>query len=386
MSKDKVLILCGCKYPEGDAGSVRVHALAKLLVLCGKEVVVIGKGNNCTTHKESTYDGIAYYSFRYYSNSLLGKIADRVSYTKRLKRFLEKDGRGKGFSDFIIVDIPFSAIRYARRFAKANGIHLIHDSMEWYSPSQFRFGRLNPMYIHRDRLNSRIIDKDFRIIAISRFLEDYYKQKGCQTIRIPAILTTQNAVSEKATPDKWIITYAGLPEKKDKLIEIMESYISLDKKEQEMIELRIVGVTLAAMAKRFGLSSEAASRFKNIVFYGRLPRKETLEKLQETHFTIFYRDANERYAKAGFPTKVAESTSMGIPIITNLSSDLSLYLKNMENSIVIDESGDGIKNALSALCTLSNDAYNRMRKNALDTYNQFFYYADYKSDMESFLS
>ena len=383
MSKNTVLFLCGCKYPEGDAGSVRVHALAKLMELCGKKTVVIGKGHIISKEK-STYDGIDFYSFKYHKDTFFGKIADRISYTGRAKRFLKKFGQE--FSHIVIVDIPFSAIRYTKKYAAANHIQLIHDSVEWYSPSQFRFGRFNPMYIHRDRLNREIIDQDFRVIAISKYLEDYFLQKGCQTIRIPAILTAQNSMTEKTFSGKWIITYAGLPEKKDKLIEILESYASLDKNQKDMIELRVVGITLSVLAKRFVLSSETVARFKDIQFFPRLPRKEVLEKLNETHFTIFYRDANERYAKAGFPTKVAESTSLGIPVITNHSSDLSLYLKNMENSIIIDESADGIRNAFSRVCFLSFNEYKNMCRNSMETYRQSFYYSVYQSALKTFIS
>lgn len=378
-----VLFLCGCKYPEGDAGSVRVHALAKLMELCGKKPVVIGKGHIGSKEK-SNYDGIDFYSFKYNKDNFLGKVADRLSYTSRVKCFLKKFGQE--FSHIVIVDIPFSAIQYTKKYAAANQIQLIHDSVEWYSSSQFRFGRFNPMYIHRDRLNRKIIDPDFRVIAISKYLEEYFLQKGCQTIRIPAILTTTNPMTEKKVSGKWIITYAGLPEKKDKLIEILESYTSLDKNQKDMIELRVVGVTLPALAKRFGLSSETVARFKDIQFFQRLPRKEVLKKLNETHFTIFYRNSNERYAKAGFPTKVAESTSMGIPVITNLSSDLNLYLRNMENSIIIDESADGIKNAFGRVCSLSVDEYKNMCRKSMEIYSRSFYYSIYQTALKAFIS
>ena len=63
MSEGKILIVSGCKYPEGDAGSVRIHALAKLFESCGKQSVVIGKGKK-TTADRNCYDGVEYFSFR----------------------------------------------------------------------------------------------------------------------------------------------------------------------------------------------------------------------------------------------------------------------------------------------------------------------------------
>lgn len=383
MDTKKILIVSGCKYPEGDAGSVRIHSLAKLFLLCGKDTVVIGKGMTFTKETQ-TYDGVQYYSFRHHGHGKLGKIIDRLSYRKRLENHLKI--YGEIYSHILIVDIPFAAIKHVVNYAKQSGIQLLHDSLEWYSPSEFSLGSLHPMYRHRDTLNKRIITTDYKVIAISKYLEEYFKGKGCRTIRIPAILTTNDDNLQKATTGRKIITYAGLPEKKDKLVEIIDAFseLSIDKKSK--LELRVIGITLSELKKRFGLSDAQTNKFADgVTFYGRVPREKVLMMLKETHFTIFYRDASERYAKAGFPTKVAESTSQGIPVITNYSSDLMDYLIDRENSIVISESTQGIREALEYACEMSNEQYERMSLKAKETYNTSFYFAVYKNVMEGFL-
>lgn len=383
MSEGKILIVSGCKYPEGDAGSVRIHSLAKLFELCGKKTVVIGKGKKTTSDK-NFFDGVEYLSFRKNGQGLFGKIKDRFGYEYLLDEYLQE--HGKDYSHILIVDVPFNAINKTVKYAKKNGIQLLHDSLEWYSPCEFKFGALDPMYRHRDTLNRRIINQEFKVIAISKYLEHYFAGKGCKTIRIPAILTTKAEREPNTIIDKRIITYAGLPEKKDKLIEILDAFAELPLEEKDAIELRIIGITLEQLQNRFKLSDEKINQYKNgIIFYGRVSREEVLRKLDETHFTIFYRDASERYAKAGFPTKVAESTSKGIPVITNHSSDLADYLIDDVNSIVISDDSNGIKEAFEKVCKISNKHYENMAKAATKLYRDSFCFDVYTESMIDFL-
>ena len=383
MNCKTILIVSGCKYPEGDAGSVRIHALAKLFEKCGYKTVVIGKGAVSSLDSQ-IYDGIQFYSFRQHESNAIGKYRDAVEFAGKLKKHL--DQHGKEYSHILIVDIPFKAIKNTKCYAQKNSITLLHDSLEWYSESEFRFGKMNPMYRHRDKLNRRIIDQEFDVIAISKYLENHFKEKGCKTIRIPAILTQTEIITDEKPFTPIIITYAGLPEKKDKIVEILDSFSSLSDSIKSRLELRIVGISLNQLKKRFNLSDNRILRYKQgIQFYGRIPRQEVQELLRETHYTIFYRDASERYAKAGFPTKVAESTCYGVPVITNLSSDLSLYLVDCQNSIVISDGVDGIREAFEKVCTISKEQYVHMSNAAINTFRNSFYFDVYMNPMIGFL-
>lgn len=383
MRSKTILIVSGCKYPEGDAGSVRIHALAKLFEKCGYKTVVIGKGA-VSSGEVQFYDGIEFYSFRQSKQNILGKLKDTFSFPDKLRAHLKM--HGIEYSHILIVDVPFKAIRYAKKYAAEKHIQLLHDSLEWYSESEFEYGKLDPMYRHRDKLNRKIIDKEFNVIAISTYLEEYFKGKGCKTIRIPAILTQKADSEEKNLSRPIIITYAGLPEKKDKLVEILDAFSFLDYDQKKRLELRIVGITLEQLQKRFDLSESHISKYKEgIVFYGRVPRQKVQELLQETHFTIFYRDATERYAKAGFPTKVAESTSHGVPIITNLSSDLALYLVDRQNSVLIEDGADGIKKAFEKVSVVTEEQYKKMVVATVKTYTESFCYDKYIASTKQFL-
>ena len=67
----KIVIITGNNYPCGDAGAVRQHAMAKLLMNMGHDVFIIGYGPY-TGNKENLYDSVPYVSFRKkYSNRIV---------------------------------------------------------------------------------------------------------------------------------------------------------------------------------------------------------------------------------------------------------------------------------------------------------------------------
>ena len=103
--------------------------------------------------------------------------------------------------------------------------------------------------------------------------------------------------------------------------------------------------------------------------------------MQKADYTLLLRDASLRYAKAGFPTKIVESLSCGTPPVCNLSSDLSLYLKDGENAVLAENhSPEAFCVALRTVLSFSSDERNSMRLSARKTAREQF---DYKIFAES---
>ena len=61
-----------------------------------------------------------------------------------------------------------------------------------------------------------------------------------------------------------------------------------------------------------------------------------LNVLCHADFSVLLRDAEARYAQAGFPTKVIESLGVGLPVICNYSSDLADFLVDQENAMIVE--------------------------------------------------
>ncbi len=329
----KVVICSLLKFPEGDAGAIRQKKIAMMLKDIGHKVCVVGLGKY-TGKKILQYEGIQYLSLRIFGEKKWSKIRSYLFYWIHLKKFLVAEN-----PDIIIMDdMGLSCTIFLKKFCASRNIILIHDSVEWYSPEQFKYGKFSIRYLRKDILNRFLIDKHFRVIAISRYLYDYYSSKGIKCAYIPIVITEKDLCEEKHTSeDKIAYTYAGQPGKKDFLDVIVHAFSLLSDKDLEKIRINIVGCSEEQVLNS-GIDKGYLEKLKNsIIFYGRVPHDKVIEILKKTDFTIMMRQSDQRYAKAGFPTKVVESLSNSTPVICNISSDLGDFLKDEYNALIVDD-------------------------------------------------
>ena len=107
--------------------------------------------------------------------------------------------------------------------------------------------------------------------------------------------------------------------------------------------------------------------------------------LKEMDFSVLLRPAQERYAKAGFPTKVVEAMSHGVAMLCNPSSDLADYLKDGENALLCcGQDEDSVRKALLRASAMDRDVRITLRKNARKTAEQCFDYRGYVAAVADF--
>ena len=335
MAKKKIIIVTGNKYPNEDPGAVRQHVFAKMFLASDYEPIVIGMGR--TTHfKEEKYDNVCFYSLRYESSSLFFRILGRLLFTVNLKRVL-KLYNAKEIAAILMVSGEQKTFTFVKKYANKNSIQLIHDSVEWYSPSEFVKGERDREYIRNNDVNTRLIDKSYKVIAISTYLEKYFKKKGNYTVRIPVVLDiNEMPYSYECVNDVITIVYAGNMAGKDQIQDMISALVSLPNEIKNKFKFKLFGVTYEQFKERYGTIIDD-DLGNSIVFFGRVPREQIGIELRDADFTVLMRPSDERYAKAGFPTKVVESLAAGTPVICNYSSDLEMYLKHEVNSIILSE-------------------------------------------------
>lgn len=378
MGKRCLLIVSYGKYPNGNAGAVRQHTFAKLYQECGFDVVVIGMGDS-TDFAIKEYDGVKYISFRKMPNTTLNKALNWLLYGKRLKKFIRTCGME--FTDILVIKTYFSSVlSWIKRYSRKNGIQLFHDSVEWYSPEEFKLKKFDIAYIKNNRLNTKEIDGQFKVISISKYLFDHYVSRGIDTVKIPVIMDAESISVEKSTrDDKIVISYAGRIGKKDYIGNIIEGILLLTSEEKKKIEFRIMGANAAQVSEITRISvKELSENSETVICMGRVPRPVVLRNLAETDFTVLIRDSSLRYAKAGFPTKVVESLMSGTPVICNLSSDLGEYLVDGENAVIAkDMEPESIAEALRRAIVIPAEKRKEMQKNARKTAEECFDYRRY---------
>lgn len=380
-----LLILSNYKYPDGDAGSIRHHAFAKLFLSLGYEVTVAGAGES-TNFRFLKYDGIHYTSFRHASGSVISRMMNIIGYKSRLKNLILNN---KDIHTVLLNDIPYSALKYLKKYAAQHHIKLLYDSVEWYSPEQFAYGKRNIFYYLKEKYNTKWIDPQFSVLSISKYLENHFKSRNIKTIRIPAILDVNAVSCEKhINTNKTVILYAGSPEKKDNLREIIGGCLLLAPDEISQIELRLAGVSKDQLLSGCGISASAIEKCGDcLVIYGRLPHDKVMELLAEADFTVLLRPPDLRYAKAGFPTKIVESLACGTPVLCNITSDLNDYLTDGQNSIIVEScTAEAFAVAVKKALRLTPEQKADMSISARRCAEENFDYRLYKEEIKRILS
>lgn len=382
----RVVIVTANRYPCGDAGALRQHATAKIFKELGYSVVIAGYGE-FTGKKMLVYDGIEYTSFRPNTQNKFVRLIYKALYGKRVLKFIQRNY--PDVSVIFVVDMLPYAFKILSKYAKKKNIILVHDSVEWYSPEEFKRGEKDIGYQLKEQTNRKMVGKGWRVMAISTYLEDHFAKTTDRAVRVPVIMDIESIENNLDVLDtnKTTFAYVGSPLRKDYLKEIVEGFCLLRKEMLLDIELNIVGVNFQQLQDVCGISKETLDKLKGVlVAHGRLPHDEAVRYVREADYTLLIRDASLRYAKAGFPTKIVESLACGTPPVCNLSSDLAMYLKHGKNAILADgHAPEQIKIALESAILTTLEERTTLRRNARETAEKCFDYRQYISEMDKLL-
>lgn len=370
-----VLMAVASDFPNGDAGSVRDAALAHIYEALGYEVILVGRG---TRKRTGVFENIKYWSIFREANNFLEHLKRFYLYGHDYIASFKNIIRDRGKPSVIhIEDIPEKAINFLKQYSLIHNIPMVHDSTEWYSPCEFPLGKFDKAYYLKNRLNTKLIDKPIRVIAISRYLEKHFQRKDLKAVRIPVIMDVLNSPAIRMRDDNKIrFIYAGDPATKDYIKEIVQSFNQLTSEEKEKCELHVLGISEDQLKSLCGIKNFD----KCFIIYGRVKREKVLDVLMEMDFSVLLRPAGERYAQAGFPTKAVEAMSHGVAMVCNLTSDLNLYLKDEDNSVLVES--HQIKHLMAAvrkILSMDRKVIDQLKQNARITAERYFDYRKYKN-------
>jgi glycosyltransferase involved in cell wall biosynthesis len=377
------------KFPDASASTRRITGIGLSLSQIGYKVLV-GAGQT----KEGTKDlpDAAISRFSTYSlNELPESSAPRL---KKLIQFFTMGRKTlqwlnaldpRPFGVFLFGGYsPYSRLilPWCRRYK----IPLIVDVVEWFEPSHLPGGWWGPFHWNNEIALRYYYVKARNIIAISQYLERYYKSKGCHTLRMPPTLDVRTISSNLNVTNKQItLAYAGFPGKKDLLNNIVEGIFQIDP-QGKRIRLVLAGPNPENTLRLQALYSRRLRRIPDwMEVHGSLPFIDALEVVRNADFMPLLRPPL-RYAQAGFPTKVPESLSVGTPIICNLTSDLGNYIQNgVEGIICRDHSSNAFADALEQALSLTIKQRTDMRHAARKQAERSFDYRLYTEPLAAFL-
>lgn len=322
-SKGVILYIGGFELPDRNAAAQRVIGIAKGLREIGNEVIFLNSLKKCELNhvEEKEYFGFKCYEYK------RENVKDYLFSAKTALSMIQKIK-----PDVVIAyNYPAVALEKIRKYCKNNNFKCYADATEWYQAVGenivYRVIK-NLDTAYRMRYVQKKLDG---VIAISRFLYDYYKDSVKTILIPPTVDLTDDKWNIAATKKKDVVAfvYAGVPtalkEKLDTIVSAVEKVSGKHK-----IVLNVVGITGQQFVEMYNWTSDVPSAVK---FWGRVEHKQVISIVKSSDWAIILRD-NNRVVKAGFPTKLVEAISCGTPVIVNEFSNVCDYIGD-ENGIVV---------------------------------------------------
>ncbi|WKK66465.1 glycosyltransferase family 4 protein [Lutimonas zeaxanthinifaciens] len=212
-------------------------------------------------------------------------------------------------------------------FAKILGYKIIHDVVEDFSLAS-NLSRNQKISITIGKWFQKNISKYCSgVIVISENLATKYNQIDLPIIKIYNSVDKQEYDDSDYPIETFNFFYSGSFNAKDGVLDLIEAFNFLSKKE-ENVHLYLTG---RGHGQYF---NDCLSKIKNnnkIAYKGFLPENEMFSYIKKSHVLCITR-SNSAFANNGFPFKLAEYLSFGIPVLTTTVSDIALLLKNNENA------------------------------------------------------
>lgn len=269
-------------------------------------------------------------------------------------------------------------------FTKKNKIKLILDVVEWYDPRHLPGGILGPFAIMNELSMRFFVKKADGLIVISQYLKNYYSEHTNKIVLIPPVFEENyKRILTRTHAEFPAFCYVGTPGKKENfnvLFKVLDMfYVSKVKFKVNFAGMKRIDFVNKYKDVKF-IKDEEYSQF-----YGRVPNDKAKDIIASSDFMLVFRP-NLRFANAGFPSKIAESLSLGTAVFCNNFSDVSDYVFNGHNGVVInDMSFSDLTREFKKIFSYSNAEYNKMRQNSYDSYRLSFHKTAYMERMETFL-
>lgn len=379
------------QFPWGQAGSRRVYGIARSLMAAGRDVVVVNGAAEPAAPRLLESDGegslfhVGVLDGPQRGDTLAAKAFRLfVAHGDLTVRWLETQAVAPSHVIVYGGHAPFMArlLPWCRR----RGVALLADVVEWYDPKQFAGGMLGPLHLSAKIALRWQYPRCAGVIAISGLLERYYRGRGVVVARVPPTLDVEATRWRDAEASPVLgalrLVYAGTPGRKDLLANVIAAVAAADASGAR-VRLDVLGPTPEQVASLVGGRAHVPGSVHTL---GRVPQDQVAAAVRGADFSVLLRP-RERYADAGFPTKLVESLSVGTPMICNVTGDIGNYVRDgLEGFLCRDHSAASFGEALArAIATTPADRA-LMRRAARGMAEQFFDYRAHAGALNALLT
>lgn len=386
-----IIYIGSFRLPNYDAGAPRVINNAKAFRSIGHNVSFVswgGKYRECDLCIDGKYrtNGFEYIitdELPFNSCSMVNRIFKKL---KRGNKSINILTKMVNKPDLIIMyNADYSFSKKMLRFCHKYNIKLANDINEWFSNNELHIWDILKNSINMKRVQHKIPNK----IVISSFLDNYYNTSN--NVLIPPLCDKEETkwyneiTDDRVGPFSGItFIYAGIPTKKDCLYTFIESVNTLAKKGNN-VRFIVIGITKEQFMTNYSNYITDKDLHNNIIFLGRISQDLVPAYYKKADFMVLFREPN-RKNMAGFPTKIAESITAGVPILTNPTSDIDKYIKNGVNGYILNSyDNDSIVSCIeNSILKLKEEELQCMKKNTIES-SKSFEWQSYKTMFRNFL-
>lgn len=376
----KTVLFCISEtFPNGPAYASRTKAITDILLKNNYQVIILCD-KIVNNYKET-------------SNSV--KVIEVI--TKKHSKFyniLKLPKKYEQVLDYILsnnkIDLIISRSMVDRfnrvlKLSKQYHIPLILESCEKYHYSNWKFGILNPRF-WQFQLNWRFQYKKVDgVIAISRYIKDFYEKNNIHTYLLPAVknineLQLINLISDDRVK---LLFFGSLGNGKDLIKPIISTLIE-NTYLSSKIDVHLYGPSEKQVKKLF-IKKIDLSRNSFIHIHNRINSSEFEQELIGYDYGLLLRP-NRISSVAGFPTKLVDYLSFGIPVITNAIGDIKNYVVNGKNGFIMNSlNREAIESILISLINLDETTRIQMRINARESAEEYFSTNKYLEGLREFM-
>ena len=334
-----VVFLNSHAYAGGAANTTRAQGLVEAIRLAGYDVREIRHETWLTPVLERRFAD---------ATAKLARIARALALGSVIGDLLDQLDAEPCAIVVLGTDIRF--LHRARRWAARHQVPVIDDVIDWYEIGEGRTLSEKAMIALTNFWAMPFeAGKCDEVIVVSRTLGAYFRKRHVPQTLIPTLLSDgpdRSTISHGQRMPKSSdgpslrLAYVGNPGLRD--IGTISNLVSASRSDPEFA-VPFVG-TMPELTYR------AEDLPVTIRQFGKLDRRSAVGIVEQADFTVLQRPADRRFARAGFPSKVAESLLCGTPVMVNLTSDLAEYIVERQNGIVLADDSleallDGIARA-----------------------------------------